>query len=280
MFKIIDKSAPAKNIGRFVISASEISKKALPGQFVIVRLNETGERIPITISDCAPADGTITLFVQEVGGTTMEMGLLKAGGAILDVAGPLGAATHIENYGTVICVGGGVGTAVLYPVAKALKKAGNRVISILGARCSDIRILEKEMGEISDELFVLTDDGSCGTKGFVTDALAGLLKNRPAPAAGIVFAIGPVPMMLAVSEMTRPFGIKTTVSLNPIMVDGTGMCGSCRVNVGGETKFACVDGPDFDGHLVDWQELSARLRFFKKEESAALGHFCRLHKNG
>jgi len=280
MFGILEKSTPAKDINRFVLAAPEISKKALPGQFVIIRLNDTGERIPITISDCDPSAGTITFFVQEVGSTTMEMGMLGAGDRILDAAGPLGAATRIENYGTVICVGGGVGTAVLYPVAKALRKAGNRIISIVGVRCSDMRILEKEMRGISDEIFILTDDGSCGTKGFVTDALSEILKNRPAPAAGMVFAIGPVPMMRAVSKMTEQFGLKTTVSLNPIMVDGTGMCGSCRVTVGGKTKFACVDGPDFDGHLVDWQELCGRLRFFEKEEKTALDHFCRLYKNG
>lgn len=276
IYKILEKSVPAVNINRFVLSAPEISKKALPGQFVILRLNETGERIPITISDCDAVNGTITIFVQEVGCTTIEMGLLKPGDGILDVVGPLGVPSHIQNYGTVICVGGGVGTAVLYPIAKALKKNGSRVITIIGARSCDMLMLEKEMKDVSDEFFIATDDGSSGRKGFVSDVLKDTFGNRPSPAADLVFAIGPVPMMRAVSEMTGLFKIKTIVSLNPIMVDGTGMCGACRVTVGGVTKFACVDGPDFDGHLVAWQELSNRLQFFKKEEKAALEHRCNL----
>jgi len=279
MYKIIQKTVPAKGINRFVLRAPDISKKALPGQFVVIRLNETGERIPITISDSDPVSGTITVFVQEAGSTTMEMGLLKSGDEILDVAGPLGIASHIENYGNVICVGGGVGTAVLYPLARALKNAGNKITSIIGVRCADMRLLENEMRNISDEIFILTDDGSCGLKGFVTDALKNIIENRPSPAADIIFAIGPVPMMRAVCKMTEPLKIRTVVSLNPIMVDGTGMCGSCRVTVDGKTRFACVEGPDFDGHLVDWQELSNRLQFFKREEKVALDHFCRLHKN-
>ena len=276
MYKIIEKSVPAEKINRSVILAQEISKKAQPGQFVILRLNETGERIPITISDCDAVNGTITIFVQEVGGTTKEMGLLKPGDGILDVVGPLGVPSHIENYGTVICVGGGVGAAVLYPVTKALKKNGNRVITVLGARSGNMLILEKEMKEVSDEFIAVTDDGSYGKKGFVTDSLREIFESRPSPVADLVFAIGPVPMMKAVSKMTELLKIKTIVSLNPIMVDGTGMCGACRVTVGGSTKFACVDGPDFDGHLVDWQELSNRLRFYKKEEEAALKHACKL----
>lgn len=279
MYKIIEKSVPAENINRFVISAPDIAKKALPGQFIILRLNETGERIPITISDYDPVAGSITIFVQELGCTTKEMGALKAGDFILDVAGPLGVPSHIQNYGTVICIGGGVGTAVLYPITKALKKAGNRIITILGARCGDLIILEKELKEVSDEFFAVTDDGSYCRRGFVTDALRDILENSKPCAAGLVFAIGPVPMMKAVSKMTLPAGIKTMVSLNPIMVDGTGMCGACRVTVGGVTKFACVDGPDFDGHLVDWRELSNRLQFFKKEEKIALEHKCNLYTN-
>ncbi|PIU83696.1 MAG: ferredoxin-NADP reductase [Elusimicrobia bacterium CG06_land_8_20_14_3_00_38_11] len=276
MYNIIEKSTPAKNVNRFVIETSDIAKKALPGQFVILRLHEKGERIPLTIADADKVKGTITLFIQEVGKTTIEMGNLKNGDTILDVVGPLGIPSHIENFGTVLCIAGGVGVAVIYPIAKALKEKGNKIISILGARSKDFIILENEIKSISDEFYIATDDGSYGQKGFVSDVLKNLLATRHSPVANIVYAIGPVPMMKVVSEITKQHNLKIIVSLNPVMVDGTGMCGACRVSVGGITKFACVDGPDFDGHLVDWKELTCRLSLFKQKEKESLDHYCKL----
>jgi len=278
MFNIIEKSTPAKSINKFVIEAPDVAKKTLPGQFVILRLHEKGERIPLTIADTDKAKGAITLFIQEVGKTTIEMGKLKSGDSILDVVGPLGVPSHIENFGTAMCIAGGVGVAVMYPIAKALKEKGNKIISILGARSKDFIVLENEMKSISDEFYLATDDGSYGKKGFVSDVLNDLLASRPSPLADIVYAIGPVPMMKVVSEITKQHNLKTVVSLNPVMVDGTGMCGACRVSVGGVTKFACVDGPDFDGHLVNWAELTSRLSVFKRKEKESLDHHCRLNK--
>lgn len=278
-FRIIEKSTPARSINKFVIEAPDIAKKTLPGQFVILRLHEKGERIPLTIADTDKVKGTITLFVQEVGKTTVEMGKLKSGDAVLDVVGPLGVPSHIENFGTVICIAGGVGVAVMYPIVKALKEKGNKIISILGARSKDFIVLENEMKKNSDEFYITTDDGSYGQKGFVSDVLKNLLaRDGNCPLAGLVYAIGPVPMMRVVSEITKQHNLKTIVSLNPVMVDGTGMCGACRVSVGGVTKFACVDGPDFDGHLVNWQELTSRLSVFKQREKESLDHHCRLNK--
>ncbi|MEW6555928.1 MAG: sulfide/dihydroorotate dehydrogenase-like FAD/NAD-binding protein [Elusimicrobiota bacterium] len=276
MFKILGKTEPATNINKFIIEVPEIAKKVLPGQFVILRLHEKGERIPITIADKDKEKGTITLFVQEVGKTTTEMGRLKTGDAILDVVGPLGVPSHIENFGTVLCVAGGVGVAVMYPIAKALKEKNNKVISVLGARSKSFVILENEIKNISDEFYLTTDDGSYGQKGFVSDVLKNLLATCHSPLANIVFAIGPVPMMKVVSEITKQHNLKTIVSLNPVMVDGTGMCGACRVSIGGVTKFACVDGPDFDGHLVNWNELTCRLSLFKQKEKESLDYYCKL----
>jgi len=278
MFKILEKSTPAINTNRFVIEAPEIAAKVLPGQFVILRLHEKGERIPITVADSEKKAGTITLFVQEVGKTTAEMGKLTKGDSILDIVGPLGVPSHIEKFGVVICIAGGVGAAVMYPVAKALKEKGNRIIGILGARSKNFIILENEMKKISDEFYVTTDDGSYGQKGFVSDVLNNLLASHSSPLADLVYAIGPIPMMKVVSEITIKQNLKTIVSLNPIMVDGTGMCGACRVSVGGVTKFACVEGPDFDGHLVNWAELSSRLCLFKEKEKIAADHQCNLLK--
>ncbi|MFH0947764.1 MAG: sulfide/dihydroorotate dehydrogenase-like FAD/NAD-binding protein [Elusimicrobiota bacterium] len=290
MFTILEKSTPATSVNKFVIEVSDISQKALPGQFVILRLHEKGERIPITLADSDKAKGTITLFIQEVGKTTTEMGKLKSGEHILDIVGPLGVPSHIENHGTVICIAGGVGVAVMYPVAKALKEKGNKIISILGARSKNFMILENEMKKISDEFYITTDDGSYGQKGFVSDVLKILIspplfcpegtkqigggRQSPNLPISLVYAIGPVPMMKVVSEITKLHNLKTIVSLNPIMVDGTGMCGACRVTVGGITKFACVDGPEFDGHLVDWKELVCRLSVFKQKEKESLDHYC------
>ena len=277
MFKILEKSTPATSINKFVIESPQISRKALPGQFVILRLHEKGERIPITIADSNKTEGNITLFVQELGKTTTEMGKLGSGDQILDVVGPLGVPSHIERFGTVVCITGGVGVAVMYPVAKALKEKGNKIITILGARSKNFIVFENEMKKISDEFFLTTDDGSYGQKGFVSDVLTNLISLSPNfPISDIVYAIGPVPMMKVVSEITKQHNLKTVVSLNPVMVDGTGMCGACRITVGGVTKFACVDGPEFDGHLVNWEELSCRLSTFKQKEKESLQHYCKL----
>lgn len=245
------------------IAAPLIATSAKPGQFVIVWTGEHSERIPLTISDTDPAKGTITIIFQEVGRSTLELGRFEPGDDISSVAGPLGRPSEIRNYGTAVVIGGGVGTAIARPVAKALKEAGNELITIIGAREKSLVILEKEMAEISDQLIVTTDDGSYGRKGVVTDPLRELLESRK---VDIVFAVGPLPMMQFVAKTTEPYGVKTIVSLDPIMIDGTGMCGGCRVTVGGETKFACVDGPDFDAHQVDWDELRARKMFYFDQE--------------
>lgn len=268
VYKIKEKVSLAHDVHSMIVEAPYIAKKALPGQFVILRYGEAGERIPLTIADSDPDDGTITLVFQEVGKSTMVLGGLSAGDSLDDVVGPLGVPSHIEKLGMVVCIGGGIGIAPVHPVARALKEAGNRVVSILGSRTKDLLIMEEEMVKASTEVLLCTDDGSYGKKGFVTTVLEELIeKGEPIDQ---VVAIGPVPMMEAVSKLTKPYAIKTLVSLNPIMVDGTGMCGACRVTVGGETKFVCVDGPDFDGHLVDFNELRLRQRMYLKEEREAI----------
>jgi len=278
MFEVISNEILAENLHKMVVSAPRVALARKPGQFVIVRLAQGEERIPLTIGDADPAAGTITLFIQAIGASTRRIVDTRAGGFFRDVAGPLGKETHIANWGRVACIGGGVGTAVLYPLVKALAQAGNRITTIIGARASRYIILSDHLAPLSDTLIVTTEDGSLGTRGFVTGPLDELLADRlRAPQA--VFAVGPVPMMKAVAEMTRKQGIKTIVSLNPIMIDGTGMCGGCRVKIGSETKFACVDGPEFDAHLVDFDELGDRLTSYRAEE--ALGHpasECRLAK--
>ena len=242
---------------------------------MMVRGEEGGERIPLTIADGNPAFGTITLIVQAIGGTTKLLCSKNTGDMLLDVVGPLGNPTPIEKHGVVACVGGGVGTAELYPIAKALKEAGNRVLTVIGARSRDLVILEKEMAGCSDESFVTTDDGTYGRKGFVTDQLKDLL-DAPG-GVNAVYAIGPLPMMKAVANLTRSYGVETLVSLNTIMVDGTGMCGGCRVTVAGQMKFACVDGPEFDGHKVDFDELMMRNRtYVDLEKISDQKHVCRL----
>jgi ferredoxin--NADP+ reductase len=248
-----------------VVLAPRIAKSRKPGQFVIVRLAEGEERIPLTISDADPEAGTITLFVQAVGSSTKNIVRTQVGGSIRDVAGPLGNPTRIIFWGRVICVGGGVGTAVLLPLVRALREAGNDVTTIIGARSSHHLILSNELSRLSNAFLVTTEDGSLGTKGFVTTPLANLLTD-PERIPQAVFAVGPVPMMKAVAEMTRSQGIETIVSLNPIMIDGTGMCGGCRVTIGSEIRFACVDGPEFNAHLVDFDGLSDRLSCYHKEE--------------
>ncbi len=268
MFEVLSNETLAPNLHRMVVRAPRIATARRPGQFVIVRADRGEERIPLTIGDADPAEGTITLFVQAIGASTRRIVSTPAGGSLRDVAGPLGQPTHIEQFGRVACVGGGVGTAVLYPLAKALAAAGNEVTSIIGGRSSQYIILADELAALSHELLVTTEDGTRGRKGFVTAALADLMAD-PERAPRLVLAVGPVPMMRAVAELTRPHGIQTLVSLNPIMIDGTGMCGGCRVVVGGESKFACVDGPEFDGHRVDYASLMDRLTTYREFEDAA-----------
>jgi NAD(P)H-flavin reductase len=257
----------AENINQYIVSAPLIAKRRKAGQFVIVRINETGERVPLTIADADLDKGTITLVVQTVGKSTAQMATLAAGDTLLDVVGPLGAPTHIANYGTAVIIGGGIGIAPAHPIAQALKQAGNTVISILGARSKELIVMEDEMRRTSDEVLMCTDDGTCGEKGLVTNVLQKLLDAGRQ--VDYVFAVGPVVMMKFVSQLTKQYNIPTMVSLNPVMVDGTGMCGGCRVTVGGHTKFACVEGPDFDGHLVDFDELMKRQAFYKEQERLA-----------
>ncbi len=267
-FKILKKQELVPTIHLMDISASRIAKKAQPGQFVILRTDEKGERIPLTIADFDRDNGTITMIFQAVGKTTMALANLKAGDELLDFIGPLGNPAHIENFGTVILVGGGVGVAPIFPQARAFMEAGNKVISIIGARSENLLLWEDRMREASNELYITTDDGTKGHHGFVTDIVKKILEGGTR--VDRVIAIGPPVMMRAVAGVTRPFNVKTIVSLNSIMVDGTGMCGACRVLVGNETKFACVDGPEFDAHLVDFTLLMNRLSMYQPEEKLAL----------
>jgi ferredoxin--NADP+ reductase len=253
------------------IEAPLIAKKARPGQFVILKANEDGERIPLTMADTNPEKGTITIIYMVVGKSTALFKTLQVGDAYQDVIGPLGKATHLEKVGKVICVGGGTGVAVLHPITRGLKEIGNDVMCIIGARTKDLLILENEMRKASNDLRICTDDGSYGHHGFVTQVMQEALK---AGDVKLVVAIGPVPMMKAVSKITKEYNVPTMVSLNPIMVDGTGMCGGCRVTIGGETKFACVDGPEFDGHKVDYDELIMRLQAYQEEERECHKQFC------
>ena len=251
-----------------VVSAPDIATKRKAGQFVVLMTDEKGERIPLTIVEDDKGKGTITIIFQIVGKTTTDLAGMKEGDSLFSVVGPLGHPTEIENFGTSVCVGGGVGIGVVYPIAAALRETGNEVISIIGARTKDILILEEEMKSVSDELLIATDDGSYCYHGFVSDVLKNLIDTGKK--IDRVFAVGPVPMMRVLSEVTRPFHIKTIVSLNPIMVDATGMCGACRVSVGGKTKLACVDGPEFDGHEVDFDLLMTRLRMYCDQENVAM----------
>lgn len=271
MYPVIRNEEIAPQLHRMVITAPRVARARKPGQFVIVRCSAGRERIPLTIADDDPLAGTITLIIQAVGTGTREIVAVTAGGTLADVAGPLGMPTEIAGLGRIACVGGGVGTAVLFPLAKALAQAGNEVTTIIGGRSSAYVILREELGVFSQHVIVTTEDGSSGEKGFVTLPLQRLLED-PAQRPQAVYAVGPVPMMKAVSELTRPYGVRTLVSLNPIMVDGTGMCGGCRVTVGGKVQFACVDGPEFDGHLVDFVELAARQATYRELDA----HGCRL----
>jgi ferredoxin--NADP+ reductase len=279
MAKIIHAEFLSADVKKFEIDAPRIARKRKAGQFVIIRVEENGERIPLTIAGSDPDKGTITIIVQGIGKSTRQLNRLATGDNILDVAGPLGLPSHIENFGTAVSIGGGVGTAIAYPTAVALKEAGNYVISINGARSKDLVILEKEMKAVSDESYITTDNGSYGDKGFVTQKLQALIDGGKK--IDFVLAIGPIPMMRAVAEVTRPHGIKTVVSLNPIMVDGTGMCGGCRVIVGGKSEFACVDGPEFDAHDVDFDNLMMRNRAYTDLEAKSLNkyeHECKLSR--
>jgi len=277
LYKILLKQDLAPSIHLFKVEAPLVAAKARAGQFVVVRIDEKGERIPLTIADWDEKEGSITIVFMEVGTTTARLALFKVGEAIADFVGPLGVPAHIEKFGTVVCVAGGVGTAVVAPIARALKQAGNKIISILGARSQNLIFWEDELGSVSDQLIVTTDDGSYGRKGVVTEPLKELLESGEK--VDRVIAIGPSIMMKFCSLTTLPFGIKTIVSLNPIMVDGTGMCGCCRVSVGGETRFACVDGPDFDGHQVDWDLLLARQRIYLDEEKCSFEQWQKSHSS-
>ncbi len=271
MFQIVEARFLATDVKYFRIEAPRIARKRKAGQFVILRVHDQGERIPLTIADADAVAGTVSLVVQGVGKTTRMLNRLEAGDSIPDIVGPLGMPSHVEAVGTVVVIGGGLGTAIAYPTAKAFKEVGNRVISIIGGRSRPFVILENEVRAISDELHITTDDGSHGRKGFVTEVLSELISAGTK--IDLVLAIGPIPMMRAVAEVTRGPRIKTVVSLNPIMVDGTGMCGGCRVIVGGKPKFACVDGPEFDAHEVDFRILTQRNAMYRDQEREALDRF-------
>ena len=273
--KVLRKELLSEGVYCFDVDAPRLAKKTQPGQFIILRVNEEGERIPLTVADFDREKGVITIIFQVVGASTELLASLEEGDEILDFVGPLGKKSEIEpGLGTVVCIGGGIGVAPVYPIARGMKEAGNKVISIIGARSTNILILEKEMRAASDETIVTTDDGSYGVKGFVTTALAQLVERGEK--IDLVYAIGPVVMMKSVADATRPLGLKTIVSLNPIMVDGTGMCGGCRVQVGNETKFACVDGPEFDAHLVDFAGLRERQAMYRDQEAEGKEHICRI----
>lgn len=277
MFKIISAEFLAPNIKKFIIEAPKIARKRKAGQFVIIRIKEGGERIPLTIADSDLEKGTITIIVQGIGKTTKELNSLESGQSIMDVVGPLGKASHIENFGTAVSIGGGVGTAIAYPTAVALKQAGNHTISIIGGRSKEFVILEDEMRKTCDEVYPTTDDGSYGYHGFVTQKLKELIDSGRK--IDFVLAIGPIPMMKAVAETTRPYGIHTVVSLNPVMVDGTGMCGGCRATVDDKTVFVCVDGPEFDAHKVNFDILEQRNRTYREDEQVSLNmHQCNYDK--
>ena len=277
MFKVISNTEIGPSVHRLVISAPRVAKARKPGQFVIVRKKKSSERIPLTIADADPQAGTITLIVQAVGVSTKAIVATPPGDFLQDVAGPLGKPTHLEKWGNVACVGGGVGTAVLYPLVKALYEMGNTVYTVIGGRGAKQVILADELREFSKELHITTEDGTLGRKGLVTIVLEDMLSGK-LPCPDVVFAVGPVPMMEAVADMTRSEGIPTIVSLNAIMIDGTGMCGCCRVTVGGEVKFTCVDGPEFDGHKVDFKELRNRLSMYRQQEQKALEEYCRVEE--
>ena len=274
MFKILKKEEWSPSVFAMEIEAPRVAKKAKAGQFIVLRVDEEGERIPLTIADFNRETGAVLIVFQVIGASTMKLAALEAGDSLVDFVGPLGQPSEIEKFGTVVVVGGGIGVAPTYPIARAMKEAGNKVIAIMGAKTKDILIMEEEMKAVTDEVVVTTDDGSYGVKGFVTNAVQALVDRGEK--IDQITAIGPVIMMKSVADATRSLGIRTIVSLNPIMVDGTGMCGGCRVQVGDETKFACVDGPEFDGHLVDFKGLMSRQRMYRDLESQEKDHVCNI----
>lgn len=274
MYKILEKQVLSDVNKLMVLDAPEIARKAQAGQFVIVRIHEAGERIPLTIADYDREAGTITIIFQEVGKSTMHLGTLEAGDALANLVGPLGHPSEIDRWGTVVCVGGGVGIAPVYPIARALKAAGNHVIGIIGARTKNLLFWEDRMRAVCDELIVCTDDGSYARQALVTVPLKEVIE---ATQVAHVWAIGPAIMMKFCALTTKPYNVHTIVSLNSIMVDGTGMCGACRVEVGGQTRFVCVDGPEFDGHQVDWDLLLARQAIYRDEEKLAVAHWQEQH---
>ena len=267
MYKILEKKILCPQIKEIVLDTPAIAQKAQAGQFIVIRIDEKGERIPLTVADYNREKGTMTVIFQEAGKTTQQLGSLNKGDFIMDVAGPMGIPSSIDKVGTVVCVGGGVGSAALYILLKAFKNAGNKTVAIMGAKTKEFLFWEEKIKSVSSEMFITTDDGSCGRKGFVTEELESFIKNEK---CDLIFAVGPMVMMNAVCRVSEPYKIKTIVSLNSIMVDATGMCGACRVEVGGETKFACVDGPDFDGHKVNFQLLLQRQKMYLTEEKTIL----------
>ncbi|MFC2008736.1 sulfide/dihydroorotate dehydrogenase-like FAD/NAD-binding protein [Chloroflexota bacterium] len=277
MYRILEREDLTPIIHLFKIEAPRVAKKAQAGQFVILHHGEDGERIPLTIADWDSEAGTVTVVFMEVGATTQKLAALQAGDVIDDFVGPLGKPTEIENYGTVVCVAGGFAIATIVPIARAMKAAGNKVVSIMGFRTRDLVFWEDRLGQFSDELIIATDDGTYGRKGLVTEPLKELLDTRD---IARVIAIGPTIMMKFSALTSKPYQVKTIVSLNPIMVDGTGMCGACRVEVGGETRLACVDGPDFDGHIVDWDLLISRQRAYLDQEKQSVERHHHCHGGG
>jgi len=275
MYKITEKKILAKDIKLIGVEAPHITYNAKAGNFIVVIVDEKGERVPLTIYDWDKEKGVVYMVFMEVGASTKKLGLLNAGDYLFAIAGPFGKPFHIDNYGNVVIIGGGVGTPAIFPIARELKKSGNKVTSIIGYRTKELVILENEMKSVSDEVLIATNDGSYGEKGLVTDVLQKLINKGEK--IDIVIAVGPVIMMKAVSDLTKKYNLKTIVSLNAIMIDATGMCGGCRVTVGGETKFSCVDGPDFDGHLVDFDQLLTRISAYKDKEQESIEH-CRLNK--
>ncbi|MBR3723280.1 MAG: sulfide/dihydroorotate dehydrogenase-like FAD/NAD-binding protein [Selenomonadaceae bacterium] len=274
MFKILSKKEASPGVYFMEVEAPRIAKKAKAGQFIVLRVDDNGERIPLTIADYNSESGSVLLVFQVIGATTTELAALNVGDSILDFVGPLGQPSEIKNFGTVAVVGGGIGVAPTYPIAKAMKEAGNKVIAIMGAKTKDILIMEDKMRSVVDEVVITTDDGSYGIKGFVTNGIQSLVDRGEK--IDQVTAIGPVIMMKSVVDATRDLNIKTVVSLNPVMVDGTGMCGGCRVMVDGKMKFACVDGPEFDGHKVDFKDLMNRQKMYRDEETVAKDHICHI----
>jgi ferredoxin--NADP+ reductase len=271
MYEIVKAEKLTPDVTRLEIRAPHIAKKAKAGMFVMLTIDERGERIPLTMADFSPEKGTITIAALEIGKTTRQLGTLKAGDQMFSMVGPLGLPTEAHKFGNVMCLGGGIGLALMYPVVRSLRQSGNRTISVIGAKNQSLLIYEDEIKAVSDEYFVCTDDGSKGHHGFVSDILKQFIAEKKQ--LDMVYAVGPIIMMKVIANITKPYGIKTIVSLNPIMVDGTGMCGSCRVIVSGKTKFGCVDGPEFDGHQVDFDNLIARNRRYLAEEAIALKKF-------